>query len=126
MLWRMVRGGTGFTRGLAAAHDLEFSIDGERVFLNTVGGPEDFANLMANPAYAEAVDKRLTARVPIKAGAHVVGVTFVRKTGALNVSVYKPLQAPVEGGFTVDAFIVDEQAGRSRLSVIRASKKVRA
>jgi len=90
----------GFTRGLAAAHDLEFSVDGERVFLNTVGGPEDFANLMANPAYAEAVDKRLTARVPIKAGAHVVGVTFVRKTGALNVSVYKPLQAPVD---TVDS-----------------------
>ena len=90
----------GFTRGLAAAHDLEFSVDGERVFLNTVGGPEDFANLMANPAYAEAVDKRLTTRVPIKAGAHVVGVTFVRKTGALNVSVYKPLQAPVD---TVDS-----------------------
>jgi mono/diheme cytochrome c family protein len=90
----------GFTRGLAAPHDLEFSVDGERVFLNTVGGPEDFANLMANPAYAEAVDKRLTARVPIKAGAHVVGVTFVRKTGALNVSVYKPLQAPVD---TVDS-----------------------
>ena len=28
----------GFTRGLAAPHDLEFSVDGERVFLNTVGG----------------------------------------------------------------------------------------
>ena len=90
----------GFTRGLAAPHELEFSVDGVRVFLNTVGGPEDFANLMANPAFADTLDKRLTVRVPIKAGVHAIGVTFVQKTAARNVSVFKPLTAPVD---TVDS-----------------------
>src|SRR5205823_5779722 len=35
-----------------------------------------------------------------KAGAHTIGVTFVQKTAARNVSVFKPLQAPVD---TVDS-----------------------
>ena len=62
-----------FTRGLSAAHELEFSIDGVRVFVNTVGGPEDFANLMANPSFSDTLDKRLTVRVPVKAGEHTIG-----------------------------------------------------
>jgi len=89
-----------FTRGLSAAHELEFSIDGVRVFINTVGGPEDFANLMANPSFSDTLDKRLNVRVPVKAGEHTIGITFVQKTAARNESVFKPLQAPVD---TVDS-----------------------
>ena len=89
-----------FTRGLSSPHDLEFTVDGVRVFVNTVGTPEDFANLMANPAFSDVLDRRLTVRVPIKAGAHEIGVTFARKSAARNVSVFKPLQAPVD---TVDS-----------------------
>ena len=89
-----------FTRGLSAPHELEFSVDGVRVFTNTVGTAEDFASVMANPAYSDAIDRRVNARVSIKAGAHTIGVTFVQKTAARNESIFRPLQAPVD---TVDA-----------------------
>ena len=59
-------------------------MDGERVFLDTVGGPEDWGKLLANPAYSDAIDQRLQVRVPIKAGPRAIGVTFVDKTGARN------------------------------------------
>ncbi len=87
-LWRT---NNGFTRGLSAAHQVEFSIDGERVFATSVGGQEDWTKLLSNPASADSFDTRLQARVPVKAGAHTLGVTFVEKTGARNVSLYRPL-----------------------------------
>jgi len=78
------------------AHQLEVTIDGERVKLFTVGG--------RRPAAAAAVaydvpDDTLEVRVPVKAGPRVVGVTFVRKTGALLESVREPFFTPqAEGG----------------------------
>jgi mono/diheme cytochrome c family protein len=96
---KLYRTNSSFTRGLSAAHDLEFTVDGERVFINTVGGPEDWANLLANPSFSDTLDNRLQARVPVKAGTHTIGVTFVEKTAARNVTVLKPLRSPVD---TVD------------------------
>jgi mono/diheme cytochrome c family protein len=87
-LWRT---NNGFTRGLSAAHEVEFSIDGERVFSTKVGGQEDWTALLSNPASADRLDSRLQARVPIRAGFHTLGVTFVQKTGARNMSLYRPL-----------------------------------
>ncbi|MEQ1757366.1 MAG: DUF1592 domain-containing protein [Vicinamibacterales bacterium] len=87
-LWRT---NNGFTRGLSAAHQVEFSIDGERVFATSVGGQEDWTRLLSNPASADSFDARLSARVPIKAGAHTLGVTFIEKTGARNMALYRPL-----------------------------------
>ena len=87
-LWRT---NNGFTRGLSAPHQVEFSIDGERVFLTTVGGPQDWAALLTNPASADSFDARLQARVRVTAGPHVLGVTFLDKTGARNMSLYRPL-----------------------------------
>lgn len=87
-LWRT---NNGFTRGLSSAHQVEFSIDGERVFVTTVGGQEDWTKLLSNPASADSFDSRLQARVPVRAGAHTLGVAFVEKTGARNMSLYRPL-----------------------------------
>jgi mono/diheme cytochrome c family protein len=87
-LWRT---NNGFTRGLSAAHEVEFSIDGERVFATKVGGQEDWTALLSNPASADRLDARLQARVPIRAGLHTLGVTFVQKTGARNMALYRPL-----------------------------------
>jgi mono/diheme cytochrome c family protein len=87
-LWRT---NNGFTRGLSAPHQVEFSVDGERVFVTTVGGPEDWQSLLSNPAGADKFDARLQARVRIAAGSHVLGVAFVEKTGARNTSLYRPL-----------------------------------
>jgi mono/diheme cytochrome c family protein len=77
------------------AHQLEVSIDGERVKLFTVGGRRPQA---AAVAYA-VPDDSLEVRVPVKAGPRVVGVTFVRKSGALVESVREPFLTPhAEGG----------------------------
>ena len=73
-------------RGLEHPHQIEITIDGERVFLATDrrrhresrGGP-------TGPSITErrdAIDARLQVRVPVKAGPHAVGATFVRKIGA--------------------------------------------
>ena len=65
--------------GLEFAHQLEISIDGERVFAAQVGGDED--NLASDTNMSEAantIDERLKTRVRVKAGPHTVGVTFVR------------------------------------------------
>jgi mono/diheme cytochrome c family protein len=96
---KLYRSNSSFIRGLAAPHDVEFTVDGERVFMLTIGGTEDWANLLANPAFSDTMDNRLRARVPIKAGAHEIGVTFVAKSGARNPTIFKPLRAPVD---TVD------------------------
>jgi mono/diheme cytochrome c family protein len=79
------------------AHQLEISIDGERVRLFTIGGRRA---PMANPQdqYA-APDNALEVRVPVKAGPRVVGVAFVKKTSALVESVREPFDTPhAEGG----------------------------
>jgi cytochrome c5 len=96
---KLYRSNNDFTRGLVSPHELEFTVDGERVFVNTVGGPEDWGLVLANPANSEAIDQRLQVRVPIKAGARTIGVTFLAKTGARNPLLLKPLRAPVD---TVD------------------------
>ncbi len=87
-LWRT---NNGFVRGLSAAHQVEFSVDGERVFVASVGGQDDWQELLSNPASADTFDARLQARVHVKAGPHVVGVTFVEKTAARNQTLYRPL-----------------------------------
>src|SRR5688572_12893665 len=96
---KLYRSNNDFTRGLVSPHELEFTVDGERVFANTVGGPEDWGSVLANPANSEAIDQRLQARVRIKAGSRAIGVTFLAKTGARNPLLLKPLRAPVD---TVD------------------------
>ena len=96
---KLYRSNNDFTRGLVSPHELEFTVDGERVFLHTVGGPDDWGKVLANPAYSDAIDQRLQVRVPIKAGSRAIGVTFLEKTGARNPLLLKPLRAPVD---TVD------------------------
>jgi mono/diheme cytochrome c family protein len=82
---KLFRNHTDGTRGLEHPHQLEMIIDGERVFLGTVGGEEDFRALYADSTPAsDAIDARLTVRVRVKAGPHAVGVAFAMKTMAAN------------------------------------------
>jgi hypothetical protein len=76
-------------RGLADPHQLEVRLDRQRVRTFTVGGaevkppPASFAGTLTwNPEweqYANHADDGLEVRVPVKAGTHLVGVTFVRR-----------------------------------------------
>jgi len=69
-------------RGLEHSHQVEITIDGTRVFIATIGGDAEKETTGATITdRSDAVDARLQVRVPVKAGPHVVGATFVRKIG---------------------------------------------
>jgi len=71
-------------RGLEHPHQVEITVDGERIFVVTIGGEPEKGGPQG-PAITErsdAVDARLKVRVPVKAGTRSVGATFVRKIGA--------------------------------------------
>ncbi len=73
----------GYVTGLEYAHELEVSIDGERVFLAPVGGEEDNKMSDENLGVAkDTLDARLKSRIPVKAGRHSVAVAFLRRNSA--------------------------------------------
>ena len=81
----------GYVPGLEWPHELEISVDGERVFLAEVGGPQDNKLSDTNLALTkETLDRRLRTRVPVKAGPHDVGVTFLRKNSAVSDEPLQP------------------------------------
>ena len=81
----------GYVPGLEWPHELEISLDGERVFLAEVGGPQDNKLSDTNLALTkETLDRRLRTRVSVKAGPHQVGVTFLRKNSALSDEPLQP------------------------------------
>ena len=70
-------------RGLEHPHQIEITIDGARVFITTVGGEPEKGG-PGGPSItdrSDAIDARLQVRVPVTAGPHAVGATFVRKIG---------------------------------------------
>ncbi|MBI2187190.1 MAG: DUF1592 domain-containing protein [Acidobacteria bacterium] len=80
-----------FIQGMGSPHQLDIRIDGQLVKRLTVGGeapgravPSSFTSTgeAGDPKWEEYVrtaDERLEARLPVKAGPHLVGVSFVRK-----------------------------------------------
>lgn len=72
---RLARDRNEEIEGLNGTHELEVLINGERVELFTVVPPKD--------KNYESVDAKLKVRVPIKAGLHEVGVTFIKNSSSL-------------------------------------------
>jgi hypothetical protein len=82
---RLFRTNLGTMRGLEYPHQLEISVDGERVHLTSFGGDEEIAASSENPTTTgDSVDARFTARVPLKGGPRRIVVAFLEKTHALN------------------------------------------
>jgi hypothetical protein len=82
---RLFRTNLGTMRGLEYPHQLEITVDGERVHLVSFGGDQEIAASSENPTTTgDDVDGRFTVRVPLKAGPRLIGVAFVEKTHALN------------------------------------------
>jgi Protein of unknown function (DUF1592)/Protein of unknown function (DUF1588)/Protein of unknown function (DUF1587)/Protein of unknown function (DUF1585)/Protein of unknown function (DUF1595) len=80
---KLLRNIVGYLTGLEFAHQVEISIDGERVFLAQVGGEEDNrASDLAMSQTADKIDERLKKRTFVKAGPRMVGVTFVKRNHA--------------------------------------------
>ncbi len=79
-----------YIRGIDEAHQIEIRLDGMRVRQFTVGGdapgkpaPASYeGNIFGDPAwenYMHTADAGLDVRVPVRAGPHVVGVSFPRE-----------------------------------------------
>jgi cytochrome c5 len=87
----LLRNVLGYLTGLEWPHQLEVTVDGERVFLAPVGGTEDNRLSDANFATAaEALDERLKMRIPVKAGPHTIGATFLRKNSSQSDEPLRP------------------------------------
>ena len=88
---KLYRTNLNIMRGLESPHQVEFSVDGRRIHLASLGGPEDLASLFQKPTdTGDAVDARLRVRVPIKAGPHIVTVAFLEDPDAVEPARLQP------------------------------------
>jgi mono/diheme cytochrome c family protein len=77
---KLFRTNLGAMRGLELANQAEFTVDGRRVLLVDLGGEKDHQAHLTNPTVAgDEIDSRLSVRVPLKAGPHVVTVGWIRR-----------------------------------------------
>jgi Protein of unknown function (DUF1592)/Protein of unknown function (DUF1588)/Protein of unknown function (DUF1585)/Protein of unknown function (DUF1587)/Protein of unknown function (DUF1595) len=77
---KLYRTNLNIVRGLDLPHQIEFTVDGQRVHIAAIGGKEDLEALFQKPTdTGDAVDARLRFRAPVKAGPHVVTVAFLQE-----------------------------------------------
>jgi hypothetical protein len=87
----LLRNIVGYLTGMEFPHQLEVSIDGQRVFLAPVGGEEDLKLVDTNLALAgDTLDARLKTKVHMKAGPHDVVVSFLRRDSAESDEPLQP------------------------------------
>jgi mono/diheme cytochrome c family protein len=74
----------GYVRGMEYRHTLVVTIDGMRVFQNTIGGEDDIKAIDQQQAPAVAAINSRFMEIPVKvtAGPHKVGATFIARTFA--------------------------------------------
>ncbi len=92
---RLQRNRNENVEGLTEPHDMEISLDGDRLELFTMEPDRESFVIQANAAYYtdEGIDNHLNARLSVTAGPHTVGATFIKKNSALLESTRQPYQA---------------------------------
>ncbi len=76
----------GAMRGLEYPHQIEITVDGERVHLGKFGGNEDFKWALENITMAaDDAEKRSATRVKLKAGPREIGVAFLDMAGENSI-----------------------------------------
>ena len=83
---RLTRDRNEEVEGLREPHELEVLLDRERVKRFTVAPPKGNKNF-------EAVDAHLKVRVPVSAGPHQLGITFLKNPGSLIETKRQPYLA---------------------------------
>jgi hypothetical protein len=83
---RLTRDRNERVEGLNQPHEIELMLDGNAVNRFTVKRPNGRAK-------HDHVDKHLHVRIPVQAGPHELGVTFLKKTGALIETERQPYLA---------------------------------
>ena len=88
---RLYRETVNIIRGLELPHDLEMTLDGERVVLARFGGPEDEqANYLQPSLAGDEMEKRFQKRLKVKAGTHTIAVAFLKKSSATTLELLEP------------------------------------
>ena len=85
----------GVLRGLEYEHQLEYAVDGVRVHLTKLGGPEDWAaNLENNTLIADEIEERAKVRVHLAAGPREVTAAWLKKSDAIDpVRATRPIRS---------------------------------
>lgn len=96
---RLWRNTFDLLRGMEDPHTIEIAVDGEKAQSVTVGGREDFVKMAENPGNLGAeVDKKLSVRLPVKAGAHEVSAYTILRSNAQRDSLVKGfLRTTIDG-----------------------------
>ena len=96
---RLWRNTFDLMRGMEDSHQIEISLDGERVRLVTVGGHDDFVKMAANPgSFGTDLDQRLTIRLPVKAGSRAISATTILRSHAEKDDLIKAfMRTTVDG-----------------------------
>ena len=90
---RLYRETVNIVRGLELEHDLEVTLDGQRIVLARFGGPKDEqANYLQPSLAGDEMEKRFQKRLKISAGPHTVGVSFLKKSSATTVELLQPFE----------------------------------
>jgi cytochrome c5 len=87
---KLLRTNTDGIIGLERPHQLEITVDGERVFLETIGGDKDMPKPRARGQKADdeedevsaPIEARLRVRAPVRAGPRTITAAFLDRRGA--------------------------------------------
>jgi hypothetical protein len=89
-LWRAT---ADVIKGLEELHQVEISVDGQRVKLATIGGKDEQELSYSNSGKsAEIIDNRLTVHVPVKAGMRNVVATFMAEGESQDDNILQPFE----------------------------------
>jgi hypothetical protein len=96
---RLWRNTFDLMRGMEDPHDIEIAMDGARLTVVTAGGREEFGRMAENPGtFGADLDRRLTVRLPVKAGTHTIWATTVLKSHAPRDDLIKPfIRTTIDG-----------------------------
>ena len=92
---KFFRTNLGVLRGLEYEHVLEYAVDGVRVHLTKLGGPDDWAaNLENNTLIADQIEERAKVRVSLTAGPHEITAAWIKKSDAVDpVRTTRPVRS---------------------------------
>jgi hypothetical protein len=94
---KLFRTNLGAMRGLELPNQFEVTLDGERVHLVQLGGEKDYLAHLANPTVAaDEIDNRLTVRLKMKAGPHVLAVAWVQNSAQLPWKLQPFLRSSID------------------------------
>jgi uncharacterized protein DUF1592/uncharacterized protein DUF1588/uncharacterized protein DUF1587/uncharacterized protein DUF1595/uncharacterized protein DUF1585/cbb3-type cytochrome c oxidase subunit III len=89
-LWRAT---ADVIKGLEELHQVEISVDGQRVKLATIGGKDEQELSYTNSGKsASEIDARLSVHVPVKAGMRTVVATFMAEGESQDDNILEPFE----------------------------------